>query len=74
MLCMNTKTMEHYVFRYNGEASSEETVRDFDGEYADLKEGDVIKHKGKNWTVQVIQKTEFLNSALPVVRLDLTQL
>ena len=49
-------------------------MRDFDGEYADLKEGDVIKHKGKNWTVQVIQKTEFLNSALPVVRLDLTQL
>jgi hypothetical protein len=63
-----------FVFRYNGEASSEETEQDLDDSMSVPETGSVYPRKGKLWCVAAVQTTASINAggSIPIVRVFLT--
>ena len=68
---MGPETAKQIVFRYDGDASSEDGFFDNDGEFTVPKEGEIIQRHGQQWRVAAIQST--ISDALPVVRVFLIE-
>jgi 3-dehydroquinate synthase class II len=70
---MGTTGAKQIVYRYNGDANSEEVEQDLDGELA-FQQDQIILRKGKDWKIIHISN-EIASSGqgpVPVVRLFLT--
>jgi hypothetical protein len=61
-----------FVFRYNGDESSEEVVEDFDAEIPIPENGDTIERHGKNWKVVYMIRQLASAGAIPVIRVYLS--
>jgi len=58
---------KQFVYRYNGDAQSEEVEQDFNGDVAIPEKGSLITRKGKTWHVVHVLE-EATGTAVPVVR------
>ena len=60
------------MFVYDGDAKSNELIRDVVGEIALPKQGDIVERKGKRWTVVAIHtQTAISGNSLPIVKVFL---
>lgn len=61
------------VFRYNGDAKTDEVEVDHDGEFPVPNRGDVLVRKGKNWRVAAVTTETSVTDPqqYPVVRVFL---
>lgn len=66
------KQARQFVFRYNGDAASDEVVEDFDAEIPIPEAGNIIERHKKKW--KVIQTIKELSGAgaIPVIRVFLS--
>jgi hypothetical protein len=67
-----SKQARQYVFRYNGDASSEEVVPDLDAEIPVPNNMDVIERHGKKWKVVHMIKELSGVGAITVIRVFLS--
>jgi hypothetical protein len=65
------KQARQFVFRYNGDPTSDEVVPDLDAEVPIPEAGNRIERSGKNWRVVHIIKDLSATGAIPVVRVFL---
>ena len=55
-----------FVYRYNGDPSSEETESDLLGVVPVPVKGDVLNRRGKTWTVVKVDTTQTISSSDPL--------
>jgi len=69
------RNARQFVYRYDGNANSDEVVEDFDGEVLVPEKGQVIPRNGKNWRVVEVLTEQTLSNpgAIPVCRVFLTK-
>ena len=69
------RNARQFVFRYEGDAKTEEVVQDFDGEIPLPERDAVITRNGKQWKVAAVMTEQLLGNppALPVHRIFLTK-
>jgi hypothetical protein len=62
-----------FIYRYDGDAKSDEVVPDLEGEIPVPEKNHVMKRKGKKWTVVHVITEQLLTSppAIPVYRVFL---
>jgi hypothetical protein len=68
------KAAKQIVYRYNGDATTEEIEDDRDGEIEVHKHGEIVKRNGTTWKVVLVTVDETVAGpkAIPVVRIYLT--
>lgn len=62
------------IFRYNGDASTEDVEQDFDNSFVVPEKGSTYQRKGKSWSVVEIQTTTSLDAKgpIPIIRIFLS--
>ncbi len=61
------------VYVYDGDAKSNEVIRDIDGEVAVPTQGEIVERKGKSWIVAAIHtQTAISGDSLPIVKVFLS--
>ena len=60
------------VYRYNGDASSDEVRVDYDGELPTPQTGEIVERKEKKWKVGPVMLESSINGAIPILRVFLT--
>jgi hypothetical protein len=66
------KQARQFVFRYNGDPTSDEVVPDLEAEVPIPEAGNTVERNGKNWRVVHIIKDLSAAGAIPVVRVFLS--
>lgn len=71
---MSVKHAKQIVFRYNGDAKSEEIEYDLDGNIMTPRKGQTIARRGKEWEVVhvLLEQSLSADGPLPIVRVFLT--
>jgi hypothetical protein len=69
------KNARQFVYRYDGDAKSDEVVEDFDGEITVPEKDQVIPRNGRNWRVVAVVTQQTLSNppAIPVCRVFLAK-
>lgn len=63
------------VFRYNGDANTEDVEQDFDNSMLIPEQGSAYQRKGKSWFVAGVQTTTSLDARgpIPIIRIFLNE-
>jgi len=63
------------IFRYNGDANTEEVEQDFDDSIVVPEKDSAYQRKGKSWLVAAVQTTTSLDAKgpIPIIRIFLVE-
>lgn len=68
---MSVGKPKQIVYRYDGDAASEEPVTDFDGEVRVPQKDEIVRRKGKDWKVVAVNEQTSSDGRIPVHRVFL---